>query len=36
MFLNLSFWTGALYSAYLSGTSGHRKRFVKSEWAAAV
>jgi len=34
----LSFRIGALYSAYLSlsDISGHRKSFVKSEWAAAV
>jgi len=25
-----------LYSAYLSGTSGHRRSSIKSEWAAAV
>jgi len=34
--LNFSLWTGALYSAYLSGTSGHRRSTITSEWAAAV
>jgi len=34
--LYLGLWTGAFYSAYLSGTTGHRRTFVKSEWAATA
>jgi len=30
----VSAWTGTLCSAYLLGISGHRRSFVKSEWAA--
>jgi len=31
-----SLWTGAACLSYLSDTRGHRRNFVKSEWAPAV